>query len=427
MSWRERQQWGVTFEERAQYKRASFNGIEFWVDMYELSAGRRLSVQRFPGKRYTNVQDLGRESDKLSITAVFLGHEYDTDRDNLEGELLAGGAGILSLPWRDPYEATVVGNVVTQESRTHRGYCTMKFTLIETKPRPEFTRIDPQSNVRVAGVNARAVVQDRFMEKFDAIGMNSERVFSVRAMVTDAIGKMDQVQQSLNAKIRLISVNANAVSNLFGSVNSLINTPLDLSDAIIDAVTTIYSSVKSSVALAENVVRTWGRGGPVRYLADVTFGFGNDFTPVVVSTRTSDGRQEQTNLDAFYRFMMLQMLIELLLSLTTVEFESFSQAVDFRNQFSDALEEFLVDADDIEYTVLADMKESLNNYVAEVADRLPRMGEYTPAVDLHVLPLTHLIYGSAEKNLDIAERNDIRDPGWVQGGVTLEVIRDDGL
>jgi prophage DNA circulation protein len=56
------------------------------------------------------------------------------------------------------------------------------------------------------------------------------------------------------------------------------------------------------------------------------------------------------------------------------------------------------------------------------AAKLPRTRSFTPSATVPALVLAQRLYGDATRADDIAARNFVRHPGFVPGGVELEVI-----
>lgn len=408
------------------YQRAKFRDAVFWVNDYSQDAGRRLSIQRFPGDRFTNVQDLGADSTKFTVNAFLVGEDYDTDRVALEQALLKGGEGDLYLPWRGTLTVTIVGRIRTQESKTARGTCTVTFECIETNPPPRVFSVDAAARVGDAADRAESETKRKFGRRFSNTGVPESRRFKVRAGLSDLSNRVVEIQGTISAKIGVIASTTNQVSRLFGSFNSLINTPLELSDAIVDAVVTSYSSARSSVELLRNVLTTWGRGGPIRILADQTFNFADDFSnsrPTVQST-TANGVQENTNLEELYRLAPLASLYETARLYTVLPFESFNQADSIRTRFVDAIDPFLLDASDKEFEAISDLTEAVAAYLSEVAEGLPQIATHTPADTFHAFVVAHHLYGDATQAEDIVDRNRIQHPGFVAQDEPLEVLSD---
>ncbi|HZH79574.1 MAG TPA: hypothetical protein VEY88_26365, partial [Archangium sp.] len=56
---------------------------------------------------------------------------------------------------------------------------------------------------------------------------------------------------------------------------------------------------------------------------------------------------------------------------------------------------------------------------------LPRLVSYTPAGTVPSLVLAHRLYGGVQTEGDMLRRNGIGHPGFILGGVELQVLSDD--
>ena len=427
MAWFDEQQFFVDGRPvREGYRRAKFRDAVFWVEDYSKDAGRRLAIQRFPGQQFTNVQDLGADSNRFQISAFLIGPNYDIERLALEAALLEGGEGELFLPWRGPLTVTIVGRIKTNESKSQRGFCTVSFECIETAPPPEFAVADAGARVNDAAENAKEESQAKFVRRYSNDGIPESRRAKLRRGLDDLSEQLVDIQGTISAKINIIGQVTNQVTRLSGNLNALINQPLELSDAIVDGVVTTYSALRAPAELLENVVTTWSRGGPIRILVDQTFNFSNDFAAgkPTVQTTTANGVQEQTNLDELYRLGPLLALYETASLFTGLPFESFSQADGARSAFIDAMDPFLLEASDKEFEAISNLNEAVSAYLSEVARGLPEIGTHTPADTFPALVVAQHLYGDARQAEDIVARNRLQHPGFVLQDEPLEVIAD---
>ena len=417
MTWRERQQWGDRF-----YRRASFKGIPFWVDDYSLDAGRRQAIQKFPGNQYTNVQDLGRDSAGIRVSAYLLGDDYDLDRKSLESALLEGGKGELYLPFRGPLTVTIVGRVRVDESGRERGICRIIFECIESKPAPSHSRtiaIEVNNNA----ASARQASRFSFADKFEDMKLLPEsRKYTARAALNEFSDVVVDIQGRVSAFIAEIPSAANVAIRLSGALNELINTPLDLNDAIVNAIESSYISMRSIGDTGANVISTWGAGGPVRILKDQTFTTVDEFTPPTISTSTNSGTIEQQGVDALYRMIRLNLLYTFASLITDLPFESRQQAIALRTEYIATIDPIVEELFGTEYEAVYNLNPSVGLFLEEVAATLPNIASFTPSDALPSLVLAQMIYGDATRENEIVLRNSITHPGFVPEGEPLEIL-----
>lgn len=422
MSWQENQQ----FLTGGEYKSASFRGVPFWVQDYQKEFGRRQSIQKFPGDKYTAVQDLGEDSPNFTVNAFVVGTFYDDQRNDLEAALNKGGEGDLYLPWRGTLKVTVVGRPRTSENKDERGYCVISFDCVVTAPPPKLFSPDNAQTVRNMAGQARNETQSKFQQGYSIIHQPQANKLKIRDGIDLVSGAMVGIQSAVSSQMNVITSGANQVSRLVNRMNTVINLPFDFSEVVIDAVVTTYSSLRSTSDLLENVVTTWGRGGPLRILADQTFPFLLGFNTPTVPTQTAAGAQEQRNIDQFYRHFRLQLFYEAASVMTELPFQSYQQAARFRTEYIEVADQLMLDVDGDEFEAFAALNAAVVNHVSEVANELPQLGTFTPADTLPALVVAHLMYGDASLESEIVQRNDIPDPNFVPQGEPLEVVLFDG-
>lgn len=77
---------------------ASFRGVPFYVERDQVDTGRRLVVHEFPLKDAPYIEDMGRDTNKISVTAYVIGDDADAQEKALRSACERGGAASLSLP-----------------------------------------------------------------------------------------------------------------------------------------------------------------------------------------------------------------------------------------------------------------------------------------------------------------------------------------
>jgi len=77
---------------------ASFRGAHFYVERDEVETGRRLVVHQFPLAEAPYVEDLGREANKITVTAYVVSDAADAEAALLRAACETRGPGRLALP-----------------------------------------------------------------------------------------------------------------------------------------------------------------------------------------------------------------------------------------------------------------------------------------------------------------------------------------
>lgn len=96
----------MTRDWKKAYRKASFKGVEFWVDREAGSGGRRIHVQRAAYSEHVVTEDFGRLEFDLPSRIYVAGDLADQEMLNLISVFESPGSGRLRLPWlRKPTRA----------------------------------------------------------------------------------------------------------------------------------------------------------------------------------------------------------------------------------------------------------------------------------------------------------------------------------
>lgn len=76
----------------------SFNGFPFWVDVDELSGGRRVSVSMIAYRDQPVTEDFGALPARQIVTGYLASDDVDVEAVAFGGLLQLGGSGLLILP-----------------------------------------------------------------------------------------------------------------------------------------------------------------------------------------------------------------------------------------------------------------------------------------------------------------------------------------
>lgn len=77
---------------------ASFRGVAFYVEGEALSGGRRAAIHEFAGGEISVIEDQGRRTRLVDVTAYVTGDAADGRAHRLTAALDAPGAGMMMLP-----------------------------------------------------------------------------------------------------------------------------------------------------------------------------------------------------------------------------------------------------------------------------------------------------------------------------------------
>lgn len=79
-------------------RRASYGGASFFVETDKIETGRRLVIHEFPLKDVPYIEDMGRDTNKIHVTAYVVSNNADGEEKALRSVCERGGAKSLVLP-----------------------------------------------------------------------------------------------------------------------------------------------------------------------------------------------------------------------------------------------------------------------------------------------------------------------------------------
>ena len=137
---------------------------------------------------------------------------------------------------------------------------------------------------------------------------------------------------------------------------------------------------------------------------------------------TPSRKQQATNQDAIISLVRNTALVEAARDASNSNYDSAEQAINTRDEVADALDDAMQTADDKTYMAIQDVRVALVNDMTVRAANLKSISSFTPQATMPALVLAHNLYQDALKDSDIIVRNNIKHPGFVLGGSSLEVL-----
>lgn len=420
---------------RDRLRRASYKGVPFYYEDVVSSVGRRTQVTELPGRDVPHAEDMGRLTRRFRVRAYVLGPDYDVDRDRLiraiEGE--RRGAGLLIHPYWGNRYVRVVGEVPVTESTREGGMARFDLTFVDVSEDDlPVRRRDPQSDLNAAFARALRAIREAFGEVFSVLDtvqdVRNQAVAAVR-MVTDTIGA---VKSSIDQAVGVVDDAQRLVADIADAAESLIALPGELAAKLTGAISAVVRSVTSVVAGVDRAISSLTapfRSGSVsdHHRAEVLMRAWRelyaiaDVLPVVVET---SGQQSirAANQAALAHLVRVAATSEAARVAGEIVFDSFDQAVAVRNELSDAIDELSNEADDATFAALQDLRATLHRRVTDSAETLPRIVEVVVSTPTPALVLAYRLYGDATRDVEIINRNNIRNPALVPAGTRLKVL-----
>lgn len=420
---------------RDQLKPASFRGVPFFVDSSSYQGGRRVQLHEYPLRDLPFAEDLGRKARTYQLEAYVLEPRpwekttdtYMTRRDALITALETAGPGALVHPFLGTKQV-VMGPYSVSENFKEGGKAVFSVPFIEAGQLLEPDALtDTQSAVGAAGIAAAAALSSDFAAKFSILD-------KAKWLSDAAVKKLGQISNEMQDLSQLIAVPSavtavvSAAQGFSSSLTGLISAPSDLAAQIVGIIALIPTMAEQPL----DALDLYKNG---------LFSFGATDLPVQGSAASQ--LQQLANRDAVNTLVKGLAITGFagssaaVPSRSSISFPSASSSLATTGQkgydtsdaatavlqdFLDAVDDLLPDLGDAGYAAMLDLRAAVMADLQSRAAALPELIQWIPSATMPALLAAQIRYGDATRADEIVARNDIPDPGFVQGGRTLEVL-----
>lgn len=408
---------------------ASWRGLEFHVESHDAAFGRRQVTHEFAQRDEPFTEDLGRRARTYTVAAYLIGDDYPARRDRLIEACETLGPGELVHPYLGNMQVECTGLAV-RESVSDMRMCRLQITFVEAGQARYPTNVtDSVRAVSAGAIRTQAAARGGFLERFTTDGFPS-------FVLDGAASRVQHLSSVLNNLTTNPMGEAQAVAGFFDRVRALadnalrlVTAPADLANEVVGIIHSVRDVFGSR---SDTVLRTLRDTHADPYSGD---------------TSTPNRRQQKANQDALSALVRRAALAEqAVAAVVTAEesgravavrdndvspsrpglFQTREDAIAVRDEITDA-----IDAEAEDPTTTTGEFQALDILRAEVVRgvpsrelRLPRVAEVVPAATLPSLVVSHQVYGTAARAVEIAERNSARHPGFLPGGKPLQVVTD---
>lgn len=396
MSWRDQVQEGI----------ATFRGVSFIVDVSTRAGGRAGVTHKYPfSEKAPYREDMGTDGDTFPIEGFVIGEEYITARDALIAELSKIGPGELVHPYHGTKKVAVL-SWRAQDFRTEGGYSKITIEFEETSTAANPTSVpDAKARVPVSASVARLAIGAEFAAKFDALSNFQD---SIAGAVQSATNTINSIVAPLGIAGQKLAALSSSVTELAASAANGISAPLEFVDVQVGVFQQLGESLLDTVSLED----------PSGVLLNL-YAFNPGVRP---SADTPNAAVEQANFDATRRLTQRLVLVQAAEVAIEQTFASFEDAERIRTAIIDLIDEQAEIASDDTYPALQQLRTDLVNAIPGDAADLPRLLAHTPTMTVPSLVLAHRLYGDVSREAELVSRNKLRHPGFVTGGVPLEIL-----
>lgn len=442
--------------------KASFRGVEFFVDRIQNGFGRRNIVHQFPKSDDIFTEDLGRLADTFRVTGFVIQTEdnefnYIAERNELRDALRQSGAGAFIHPSLGSFDVVVTSANESETFVRNSGIARFEITFTQAKDE-EFlvAEVNPVKLVDYQADISWDLNLDAFADAF-ALDLPS---FSQLDLVSDLTAISAAAKKAVNGVFNsLASAKAEAlgtITNLVSTFTLVVNSPCQLGDTIegmIGAIGDVAGLAGESVTsgiLGACSGRERGGGTAPKNLYDtassqnVTLSeFGQTTGDVTeVQTTSLETAQQYANQQGVLNLAAQKALIDACQMAVRDDYGSYEDAQDKLNEISDAIEAHVdILGAQVSNASLAAYNVSLSNDTAvesmeslrsSFAKGMEAIGAKLATVEDYVVPpgvqttltLAYEKYKDVSRDSEIEERNRIacRHPGFIDGGTTIEVL-----
>jgi prophage DNA circulation protein len=401
------------------YQQGSFRGIAFRTEDGETTGGRRGVLHEFPQAEKPVWEDLGRGGRRFRISCHVLGDDYLTQANALADALDQPGAGTLIHPWLGAMQVAVPQDAWSRtDSAIDGGMTWFEIEFVETGlPAPAVAAADTQAAAEAAADAAAEEAPKQLAKKF-SIEKATAFVQEAAEYAVKGAATFTAIRAGLLGGVGPALRAFQSGLGLLGGAGALLAAPLELGLAVVGLVQTVQL-IGTSVL---------GRAGVFRDLMD----WGSDLEPVIGDTPARE--QERANQAAIVQLVNLAASAELVRCLAGMTFASYEDAVAARDDAADRLDALALRQADAGDDDGADQYDALRRAMtADLTARggtLARLRSYTPATTEPALVIAQRLYGDPATLIDraaeIVARNKVAHPGFVTGGVALQVLSAEG-
>lgn len=383
---------------------ASFRGVAFKVNASEIGAGRRTQLNEYPQRDKPYVDDLGRATREIGVTAFVVGDDYVELAKAVLGALEEPGPGTLIHPWLG--ELTVSLKDLARVAFDHAlGQAVIQMSFIESG---ELAFPSSETSTQAASRKAAEKLEKASVESFaEKFGVNGFQDF-VTAAATGNLGKMLGIVglSDVGKALGFASSLAKTVSTAI----ALISNPKTLGWKIMGAFG--LSGLATTVAAWSNVVRQLSRFGSSSSLS----------TPLSGSALTPSRRQANANATAVYGLGRQAMIAQAVgasslvgsaIDSTARPVVSYQDMIAVRDELIAAIDQEALTADDGVYEALMDARSAVWRDLTDRARDNARLTTLQPMETAPALVLAYDYYEDATRDTEIVSRNAVRHPGFV--------------
>jgi prophage DNA circulation protein len=377
------------------FRAASFRGAVFHIDSVDSQFGRRVVTHEYPQRDKPFSEDLGRKARRFTLAGYILGDDYGVARDALIAACEQPGPGELVHPYQGTLQVVCEG-VTVRERRQDGGYCEVSLSFVEDGENAFPAAI---SNHSTAVDLAATATQSRAASVFERIYNLSQLPEFVR---TEMKAAADQLLRPIDRLLSASGDFADGLARFKRDLDGLIYQPRALAAGFLDVIRDITGLVgrnkSTSASLHEMALSVLRQVPP-----------------------TTGTRRRQATAQNAMESMVRQMAVaEHARVVSGQEYTSYQDALAAREELTDEIDTVSETASDEVFVELQALRAKIVQALPN--PKLPEIQTMTMRQATPAIVLAYQLYGDPLRDDDIAARNQIRHPGFIPGGQSIEVV-----
>lgn len=385
-----------------QYREASFRNVKFYVPQHEATGGRRLATHEFADSDESYTQDMGLTTGQFTINAYIIGDNYFGQRNKLLDALDKEGAGTLVHPYlgsRNVMCAEWRLRETVGEGRIAR--FTINFVNAGEIIYPKEI-VDASASILDAREAALLAINAWFLASYQIANQPWRVVQNVR----DTLGVGFTAIASAKKAIQTVPEFKAGVGDALNGIVNLTREATELAITTTQLLSFGTLATDIFIATAENA--RWQFEGLKELF---------NFQPV-----QDKGEDDPAKV---FSYMMSFSAVVVASGLTAVmEYDSLEDSKEINDLIIDEIDSILTieGIDDNISMTLKDLQKVIVEGIELKGVDLSRLSVVILTQSKPALVLSHVLYGSISQEEDILTRNKLGHPGFVPGGLPVEVL-----
>lgn len=380
---------------------ASFRGAAFKIESAEGEGGRRVAKHVFAQRDGIKTEDMGKKEKEFSIEAYAIGIDYMVARDALISACEEAGPGELSHPYLGVMQVVCTG-LKWRETTRDGGMVTFSLTFCEETANNLPSAVpDTFAALQAAVTAAIGAAIEAFLAAYSVASMPGRVADAAADIANQAISGINAAR----AQARKVADFARMVTSTLDALFTMVNDPEDLATSMQDIIAYVPEGIATRDSYRE-------------MMASKNFTVAQSVPPIVTPQSTQVGIN-QTALLALTQQITVCEAARMTLE---IEFDSYDEAITIRDEITEKLDEFMADSDDNSYQAYQELYAALCADIERRSADLSRLETVVLQQTSPALFISQERYGSIDMADDIVARNAVRHPGFVPGGMELDML-----